>query len=53
MADRRGLLFEPTFEHEVVILFSLCLLHLKDSFVIEEYPVRIIEENLGHPCLYL
>ncbi|MCP8321435.1 MAG: hypothetical protein H3Z52_10935 [archaeon] len=35
--DFRGLLFEPTYEHEVVILFSLLIPHLKDSFVIDQY----------------
>jgi hypothetical protein len=37
-ANFRGLLFEPIFEHEVVILFSLLIPHLKDSFVIDKYP---------------
>lgn len=33
----RGLLFWPTYEHEVVILFSLLLPYLKDSFAIDQY----------------
>jgi len=37
-ASFRGLLYEPTLEHEVVILFSLLINHIKDNFAIEEYP---------------
>lgn len=35
-ADFRGLLYNPTLESEVVMLFSLLIPHLADSFVIEE-----------------
>jgi len=35
--DFRGLLFEPTYEHEVVILFTLLIPHLRDSFAIDQY----------------
>jgi len=38
VANFRGLLFEPTFEHEVVILFGLLIPHFKESFVIDKYP---------------
>jgi len=34
--DFRGLLYNPTLESEVVMLFSLLIPHLEDSFVIEE-----------------
>jgi hypothetical protein len=33
----RGLLYNPMLENEVVMLFSLLIPHLEDSFVIEEY----------------
>jgi hypothetical protein len=33
----RGLLYNPTLENEVIILFSLLIRDLKDSFAIEEY----------------
>ncbi|MCL6579454.1 MAG: hypothetical protein K6T73_08740 [Candidatus Bathyarchaeota archaeon] len=33
----RGLLFWPTYEHEVVILFSLLVPYLEDSFAIDQY----------------
>jgi hypothetical protein len=35
--DFRGLLYNPMLENEVVMLFSLLIPHLKDSFAIEEY----------------
>jgi hypothetical protein len=34
----RGLLYNPTLEHEVVILFSLLIPYLRESYVIDEYP---------------
>ncbi len=34
----RGLLFEPTVESEVVILFSLMIPYLEERFVIDRYP---------------
>jgi len=38
LAGVRGLLYEPTNEIEVVILFSMLLPYLEDDFVIVEYP---------------
>jgi len=35
--DFRGLLYNPMLENEVVMLFSLLIPHLEDSFAIEEY----------------
>lgn len=35
--DFRGLLYYPTYEHEVVLLFGLLIPYLKDSFVIDKY----------------
>lgn len=34
----RGLLYNPSLEHEVVILFSLLIPHLKESYAIDSYP---------------
>lgn len=34
--DFRGLIYNPTLESEVVMLFSLLIPHLLDSFAIEE-----------------
>jgi hypothetical protein len=34
----RGLLFEPTYEQEVIILFGMLIPYLKDSFIIDKYP---------------
>lgn len=34
----RGLLFEPSVEHEAVIFFSLLIPYLEESFVVDEYP---------------
>lgn len=34
----RGLLYEPTYEHEVMILFGLLIPYLRDNFVIDQYP---------------
>jgi len=36
-ANFRGLLYDPIFEHEVVILFSLLIPHLEDRFAIDSY----------------
>jgi hypothetical protein len=33
----RGLLYEPTYENEVVLLFGLLLPHLEDSFVVDRF----------------
>ena len=34
----RGLLYEPTVENEVIILFSLMIPYFQDRFVIDQYP---------------
>jgi hypothetical protein len=33
----RGLLYEPTYENEVILLFGLLIPYLKDDFVIDQY----------------
>ncbi len=33
----RGLLYEPTYESEVILLFGLLIPHFKDDFVIDSY----------------
>jgi hypothetical protein len=33
----RGLLYEPTYENEVVLLFGLLIPYCKDEFVIDRY----------------
>ena len=38
MSENVGLLYNPTLEHEVVILFSLLMPHLKESYLIDRYP---------------
>jgi len=36
-AEFRGLRYEPSYEDEVLILFSMLIPHFKDRFVIDSY----------------
>lgn len=45
--DFRGLLYYPTLENEVIMLFGLLLPHLKDSFVIDQGDFGVFPDCLA------